>query len=237
MRLVRPTISVLEAVWASGVRSPLEAAYDHFRLERQGDLVSPATLEHYDAMVVPFLTWIMEAAGVRRFEDLDVGLVRAYRAELATRPGKKHGRPLQARIIFDSHRALLTFFRWARAEGYAVEPRILELKRPKVPEKEPTVFHIRQVQEILAACNPKLPQEELAVRILLGSGIRESELWGLALMGPDGMSDLMLDSMVRGRVELRVRWDAGAKGRKSRRVPITVKLAGGDKALRGATSA
>lgn len=70
-----------------------------------------------------------------------------------------------------------------------------------------------------------MPQEELAVRILLGSGIRKSELCGLALVGPDGMSDLMLDSMVRGRVELRVRWDAGAKGRKSRRVPITVKLA------------
>ncbi|HKB42294.1 MAG TPA: hypothetical protein VKD72_38055 [Gemmataceae bacterium] len=50
-----------------------------------------------------------------------MGLVRAYRAELAARPGKKHGRPLQARTIFDSHRALLTFFRWARAEGYPVE--------------------------------------------------------------------------------------------------------------------
>ncbi len=35
----------------------------------------------------------------------------------------------------------------------------------------------------------------------------------------------MTDSLGRGRVELRVRWDAGAKGRKSRRVPITPKLA------------
>ena len=32
-------------------------------------------------------------------------------------------------------------------------------------------------------------------------------------------------SLGRGRVELRVRWDAGANGRKSRRVPITPKLA------------
>ncbi len=60
MRLVRPTISVLEGGVGKRVRSPLEAAYDHFRLERQGDLVSPATLEHYDAMVVPLLTWVME---------------------------------------------------------------------------------------------------------------------------------------------------------------------------------
>ena len=35
----------------------------------------------------------------------------------------------------------------------------------------------------------------------------------------------MVDSLQRGRVELRVRWDGGAKGRKSRRVPITPKLA------------
>jgi integrase len=82
------------------------------------------------------------------------------------------------------------------------------------------------VREILAACNPRVPQEELAVRILLGSGVREFELCGLALVGPDGMSDLMLGSVVRGRIELRVRWDGGAKGCKARRVPITVKLVG-----------
>ncbi len=34
-----------------------------------------------------------------------------------------------------------------------------------------------------------------------------------------------LDALTRGRVELRVRWDAGAKGRKSRRVLITPRLA------------
>jgi integrase len=45
------------------------------------------------------------------------------------------------------------------------------------------------------------------------------------VLGPDGLSDVMTDSLGRGRVELRVRWDAGAKGRKSRRVPITPKLA------------
>jgi integrase len=59
----------------------------------------------------------------------------------------------------------------------------------------------------------------------VGSGVRASELCGLALLAPDGLSDLDLDSLERGRVELRVRWDGGAKDRKSRRVPITPKLA------------
>jgi integrase len=97
--------------------------------------------------------------------------------------------------------------------------------RPRVPKKEPTNYHIAQVREILAKCNPRLPQEDLVVRLLVGSGLRVSEACGLSLVGPDGMSDLMLDSMQRNRVELRVRWDSGAKGKKSRRVPITPKLA------------
>ena len=63
------------------------------------------------------------------------------------------------------------------------------------------------------------------MRILVGSGLRRAEICGLALLGPDGLSDVMTDSLGRGRVELQVRWDAGAKGRKSRRVPITPKLA------------
>ncbi len=55
------------------VRSGVEAAYDHFRLERQGDLASPRTLEHYDYMFGQFLRWLeAERPQVRRVEDLDV---------------------------------------------------------------------------------------------------------------------------------------------------------------------
>ena len=99
------------------------------------------------------------------------------------------------------------------------------LKAPRVPLKEATVFHIAQLRDVLAACNPERPQEELIVKMLVGSGVRAAELCGLAVRGPGGLPDLMLDSLDRGRVELRVRWDAGAKGKKSRRVPITPKLA------------
>src|SRR5262249_39758317 len=58
-------------------RSGIESAYDHFRLERQGELVSQSTLEHYDYVVQPFLDWLRrEQPEVRRFEDLDVTVVR-----------------------------------------------------------------------------------------------------------------------------------------------------------------
>src|SRR5881628_187417 len=107
-------------------------------------------------------------------------MLRAYRAELSTRIGS-HGRRLQTHSILDSHKVLLTFFRWARAEGYQFDARILELQRPKVPDKEPDVYHIKQVKAILAACNARIAHEDLIVRILVGSGVRASELCGLAL--------------------------------------------------------
>jgi site-specific recombinase XerD len=145
-------------------RSPVEAAYEHFRLERQDNLVSAATLQHYDDMVLPFLAWA-DDEGAHRFEDLNVAVLRAYRAELSTRIGS-HGRKLQPHSILDSHKALLTFFRWARAEGYEFDPRVLELQRPKVPDKEPDVYHIKQVKAILGASNPRVPQEDLIIRAL-----------------------------------------------------------------------
>ena len=201
--------------WSSG--------YEHFRLDRQGQLLSPKTLIYYDETVLPFLRWLA-AEGVRRFEEVDVGWVRTYGAFLATKMGK-WGRPLAPKTILESHRAVLCFLRWARREGYAVDGRVLELTAPRVPDKEPTVYHIAQLKRILAACNPSVPTEDMVVRILVGSGLRREELCGLAVVGPDGLSDVMTDSLGTGRVELRVRWNAGAKGRKSRRVPITPKLA------------
>jgi integrase/recombinase XerD len=213
---VKPDLKVVGGSSAAA-KSPLEAVYEHFRLDRMGNRVSPNTLSHYDHMVRPFLAWAAEE-GVRRFEDLKVERLRHYRALVAARP-------LQGRSVLDSHKALMTFFRWAAEEEYDVDRRILSLKRPKVPEKEATVFHVNDLRAILAACDKRRPSEELAVRILVGAGVRASELCGLAVRGPDGLSDVMTDSLTRGRVELRVRWDAGAKGQKSRRVPITPKMA------------
>jgi integrase len=108
-----------------------------------------------------------------------------------------------------------------RLSGRPANPADAEVR---VPWKEPTLFHINQLRSILAACNPQRPQEALAVRILVGAGVRRAELSGIAIQGPDGMPDLTLDSFDRGVVELRIRGDAGAKGRRARRVPIVMKL-------------
>lgn len=216
----RPTV---ESRRARRGRLPIRTAYEHFRLEREGALVSRKTLTFYDAHVLPFLTWL-DGEGIQRFEHLDVDHARIYRARLASTPGR-HGRQRQPDTLHGSHRAIATFLRWALKERYEVDEDILDLAPPILLKKEPTVYHIAQVRRVLAACNPAVPTEDVLVRLLVGSGIRRSEVCGLAVTAPDGLPDLMVDSMQRGRVELRVRWDAGAKGRRSRRVPITPKLA------------
>src|SRR5205807_1232021 len=146
---------------------------------------------------------------------LDVEHARRYRARLASTPGR-HGRPLQPNTLHGSHRAIIAFLRWANSEGYPVDDRILGLAPPRVPDKEPTVYHIAQVRKVLAACNPEVPTEDLIVRLIVGSGVRRAEVCGLAVTAPDGLPDLMVDSIQRGRVELRVRWDGGARRDASR---------------------
>lgn len=90
-----------------------------------------------------------------------------------------------------------------------MDEELLRLRPPRRERKEATVYHIAQVRQILAKCES--PTEEVAAKSLVGSGIRMSELRGLALRGPDGVSDLMLDALDRGRAELRVRSDTGPR--------------------------
>ena len=59
MHRVNQAVSVLSGGLPSPTRRqpPILAAYEHFRLDRQGMLVSPRTLEYYGGMVLPFLRW------------------------------------------------------------------------------------------------------------------------------------------------------------------------------------
>jgi integrase len=156
--------------------SAIEAAYQHFRLDKQGSLVSPKTLRHYEWTIRPFLRWLDEEHPVvLRFEQLSVEVARQYSVDISQRPTTR-GRLPEPTTLNDLHRLLMTFLRWAEDEGYAVDPRMRRLKAPRVLLKEATVLHIAQLGDVLAACNSERPQEELIVRMLVGSGVRAAEL-------------------------------------------------------------
>ena len=225
MHRVNQAVSVLPGGVPSPSRRqpPILAAYEHFRLDRQGMLVSPRTLEYYDGMVLPFLRWT-EADGVQRLE--------AYGRVSSTRLPRAAGDEARAAwpaLAAEDHPGVAPGDSLLSALG---EARGLPRRRPHPRAHSATgagqrtdgLPHRSGAQG--ACClQPAVPTEDLVVRILVGSGLRRAEICGLAVLGPDGLSDVMTDSLGRGRVELRVRGDAGAKGRKSRRVPITPKLA------------
>jgi len=70
-------LRVIQGTAAERHATPLEEAYAHLRLDRQGMTVSPATLRLYEHTIGRFPRGVRaEHPEVRRFEDLDVSAVR-----------------------------------------------------------------------------------------------------------------------------------------------------------------
>jgi site-specific recombinase XerC len=224
--MARPILRVLPGGPGPAPRSRFRDAYDWFRTEKQGDLVSRATLSYYDYQVLPLLTWLEEAhPEVLDFPDLGTDHLRSYRSHLTERD-KKHGGTLQPESLLTSHKAIRTFLRWIKVNhrGVEMDPGLFELRKPRQPKKDALLFDISQLRTILGSCEDMT--EEAVVRLAVGAGLREAELCGVCIKGPDGSPDLIPDPVEPGRWLIRVRWDAGAKGKKTRYVPISAKLAG-----------
>jgi integrase/recombinase XerD len=199
-------------------------AIELFILERRADKKQPSTIRYYRQQLGLFFAWLtqQDVTGDGP-EDVSKALILAYRLHLQERGHTRLiGQPLQHTTLVASQRALRTFFAWAEEEGYVIDGRILKLRKTRVPQKDATVYTLSQMDAILTACAS--PTEELAIRLLVGTGVRLSEAVGVCLRGPDGLPDLETDNLGRGCATLRVRWDAGAKGLKTRRTPVAVPL-------------
>ena len=105
---------------------------------------------------------------------------------------------------------LRAFASWADREGYPVDPALLRVRAPKVEQKEVETYTREQLETIFGATPPGWPMT--AVKILLGTGMRLSELCGLIIedFEDDGESAF-----------LKVRHGKGAK---FRRVPVSSRL-------------
>jgi integrase len=223
--MAQPALKVLPGGSAGAPRNRFLDAWEWFRTEKEGDGCSPKTIEYYRYQVLPFLEWLArQHPEVQDFPELVADHLRSYRAWLAKRP-RRYGGQLDATTLLTSHKAIRTFLKWIQSNNRQVQmdPALLEFRRPRQPYKQAVLFDISELRSILACC--ETPAEQLAVRLLVGAGLRESELCGFCLKGPDGSPDLIPDPTEQGRFLLRVRWDGGSKGRKTRYVPISVKLA------------
>jgi len=204
-------------------QSAIEAAYDHFRVDRQGNLVSACTLD-------TTTTWSgrSSAGCARRTPRSSASRTwtcpssATTRLDLATRPLRAH-RPA-VRAGHDPRRApaaghLPPLGGRRGVPGRSAHPQAQGAQgSPRRRRRSTTSSRCaRSWRPAIPGCRRR--SWSSASSSAAASGRLRSAAWQVE--GPDGLSDLMLDSLTRGRVELRVRWDGGAKGRKSRRVPVT----------------
>ena len=160
---------------------------------------SPKTIDWYAQK----MRWFLGSSSARTLADLSAAEVKRYLGELQDRglaPNTVHG-------FFEAIKALVN---WARREEYPVDAAMLRLRAPKVPQKEMEAYTGDQVAAFFAAT----PQgwATLSVQILLGTGMRLSELCALTV---DDFEDEGEATFLKIR---------SGKGAKFRRVPVSSRL-------------
>jgi integrase/recombinase XerD len=160
---------------------------------------SPRTIEWYQQK----MAWYLKTGEAKTLSELTAFELKRYLGELRDRglaDNTIHG-------FFETLRALAS---WAEREGYAIDPGLLRVRAPKIAQKEIETYSRQQLEKILSATPPGWPR--IVVQILLGTGLRISELCDLQL--PDFEDD-------EENAFLKVR---EGKGGKFRRVPVSSRL-------------
>jgi site-specific recombinase XerD len=150
------------------------------------------------------MTWYLEKEGGPRTLDrltaFEVKRLLAGLQERGLSPNTVHG-------FFQVVRA---FANWADREGYPVDPGLLKVRPPKVPQIEMETYSDAQLAAIFQAA--PVGWSRLAIQILLGTGMRISELAALTLEDVEDDGEVVFLKIKRG------------KGAKFRRVPVSSRL-------------
>jgi len=161
---------------------------------------SPRTIEWYRQK----MKWYLESEGGP--ETLD----RLTAFELKRLLGSLQERGLSANTVHGFFQVVRSFASWADREGYPVDSSLLKVRPPKVPQLEMETYSDAQLNAIFQASPPGWSR--LAVQILLGTGMRISELAALALEDVEDDGEVTFLKIKRG------------KGAKFRRVPVSSRL-------------
>src|SRR5438094_2272491 len=150
------------------------------------------------------MTWYLEHEGGPQTLD------RLTAFELKRLLAGLQERDLSPNTIHGFFQVVRSFANWADREGYPVDPTLLKVRPPKVPQKEMETYSDSQLAAIFQAAPPGWSR--MAIQILLGTGMRISELAALTLEDVEDDGELMFLQIKRG------------KGAKSRRVPVSSRL-------------
>lgn len=139
--------------------------------------------------------------------------LETYLVDLQNTPNARTGQPILAATLGKHYKALSIYFTWALEEGEIREHPMAKMKRPIMPEDEPSVIADDDIDRLIKSCNGHdfyARRDTAIIRLLLDTGIRVSELVGLKIKDIDGQRDVIT---VLG------------KGRKHRNVPFGRKTA------------
>jgi site-specific recombinase XerD len=150
------------------------------------------------------MEWYMNSGGGPSTLD---GLTSA---EVKRLLGSLIDRGLAPNTIHGFFEVVRAFANWALREGFPVDPAVIRMRPPKVPQTELETYTAAQQEAMLAAAAPGWPA--LAVQILLGTGMRVGELASLGVDDYEGDGDVGFLKVRRG------------KGAKFRRVPLSARL-------------
>ena len=149
------------------------------------------------------MDWYRRSGGVENLEELNAFELKRFLAE-------QQERGLSDNTIHGFFQVIKSFANWCAREEYPVDPSLLRMRPPKVALKEMATYTPEQVKAIFDTAKVGWPQ--LAVKILLGTGIRVGELSNLLLEDVEDDEDAMFLKIKRG------------KGAKFRRVPVSQRL-------------
>jgi len=149
------------------------------------------------------MDWYRRSGGVENLEELNAFELKRFLAE-------QQERGLSDNTIHGFFQVIKSFANWCAREEYPVDPSLLRMRPPKVALKEMSTYTSEQVKAIFEAAKVGWPQ--LAVKILLGTGIRVGELCNLLLEDVEDDEDSMFLKIKRG------------KGAKFRRVLVSQRL-------------
>jgi len=161
---------------------------------------SPRTIAWYEQK----MSWYMRHEGGPATLDL----LTAF--ELKRLLANLQERDLAPNTIHGFFQVVRAFGNWADREGYPVDPALLRVRPPKAPQKEMETYTDAQLATVLQTARPGWAR--LAIQILLGTGMRVSELVALTLEDVEDDGDVTFLKIRRG------------KGAKFRRVPVSSRL-------------
>ena len=185
---------------AAASRLRLEPLIAEWLLELRVMGRSPRALAWYRQK----LDWYLKSEGGP--ETLD----RLTAFELKRLLAALQDRSLAPNTVHGFFQVLRAFAGWADREGYPVDPALLKVRPPKVPQQEMETYSEAQLAAIFQAAPAGWSQ--LAIQILLGTWMRISELAALCLDDVEDDGEVVFLKIKRG------------KGAKFRRVPVSSRL-------------